>query len=54
MCVRVCRSKKPLYSPKGQDCAKWNNNRLGAKEEGWGRLGLTVGWGFRGQGLTVT
>lgn len=46
MCVSVCvcRSEKRLYSPKGQDCAKWNNNRLGAREEGWGRLGLTVGW----------
>lgn len=52
MCVKervhvcVCvRSKKALYSPKGQDCAKWNNNRLGAREEVWGRLRLTVGGG---------
>lgn len=43
MFVCVCTLKKPLYSTKGQDCAKWNNNRPGAREEGWGRLGLTVG-----------
>lgn len=49
--VCVCRSKKPPYSHKGQDCAKWNNNRLEAREEGWGRLGLTVkGGGFGAKG----
>lgn len=46
--LRVCvsRSKKPLCSPKGHDCAKWNNNR----PEGEGESG----GGVMDMGMAVT
>lgn len=45
LCVRG--SQKPLRSPTGQDCAKWNNNRPVDREERWGQAGT-------GSGMAVT